>query len=118
MRIAYSILVLAAPAAAAAGIWTSACQDRQVQYQQNVGGDGFLHVSQEGGIYTTVKLKQSYIDKHMICGTVPAKVRPNDIATICADEKGQSIKVILGKELKTVPPQKAPVYCSAVVNVN
>ena len=119
MRLRLALLVLAAltPAAAADQLWTSACQDQQTQYQQIVGGDGYFHVSQEGGVYTTVKLKQSYHDKHMICGTVPAKVRDGDIATVCADDEAQAIRIIKGGELaKGMKPKKAPVYCPAVVN--
>ena len=112
-----ALIVLAVPAEA--GMWTSACQDQQIQYQQITGAEGYLHVAQDGGTYKTVKLKQSYLDKNMVCGSVPAKVGDNEIAAVCADNAAQAIRLLRGGQLaKGVKPQTAPVFCQAVVNVN
>lgn len=120
MRGWFSLIVLAAMAPAAeAGLWTSACQDQQIQYQQITGADGYVHVAHGDGTYTTVKLKQSFLDKKMVCGTVPAKVAPDEIATVCADSDNQTIRVLKGADVaKGVKPDKAPVFCQAVVNAN
>jgi hypothetical protein len=113
-----TLLLIAAPAQAA-GLWTSACQDRQIQYQQIVGGDGFIHADNGNGTYTTVKLKQSYLKGKMICGTVPGKVADDETATVCADQEHQTIRVLRGADVKKgTKPEKAIVLCSAVVNVN
>jgi hypothetical protein len=112
-----TLLLVTAPAQA--GLWTSACQDQQIQYQQITGGEGYVHAAQGNGSYTTVKLKQSFANSKMICGTVPAKVADSDLATVCADNEHQTIRVLRGADLKKgMKPDKAPVYCQAVVNVN
>lgn len=104
---------------AEAGLWTAACQDREIQYQQITGGDGYLHVAGDGGAFTTVKLKQSFLSKDMVCASVPATVGPDEIATVCANTADQTIRVLRGADLaKGVKPDKAPVLCPAVVNVN
>lgn len=119
MRGLLVIAILAATAPAEAGLWTAACQDQQIQYQQITGAEGYLHVSRGDGTYTTIKLKQSFLDAKMICGSVAAKVGANDIATVCADKDGQTIRVLKGADrAKGVKPDKAPVFCQAVVNVN
>jgi hypothetical protein len=112
-------LLLAAVPAQAAGLWTSACQDRQIQYQQIVGGDGFIHADNGNGTYTTVKLKQSFSSVKMICGTVPGKVADDETATVCADREHQTIRVLRGGDLKKgLKPDKSRELCQAVVNVN
>lgn len=120
MRAWLSIIVIAATMPAAqAGIWTAACMDQQVEYQQIVGAEGYVHAAIGDGSYTTVKLKQSFLNNTMICGSVNAKVAGGEIATVCADSETQTIKVIKGAQLaKGMKPEDAPVYCSAVVNVN
>jgi hypothetical protein len=119
MRGLLVMALLAATVPAEAGMWTAACQDQQVQYQQITGAEGYLHVSHGDGTYRTVKLKQSFLDSKMVCGSVPAKVRANDIATVCADSDGQTIRILRGADLaKGVKPEKAPLFCQAVVNVH
>jgi hypothetical protein len=113
------VAVLLATAPAQAGLWTSACQDRQIQYQQITGGEGYLHADRGDGTFTTVKLKQSFISPQMICGTVPAKVGDDETATVCADQQHQTIRILRGADLKKgVKPDKATVLCQAVVSVN
>ncbi len=113
------VTALLVTAPAEAGLWTAACQDQQIQYQQIVGAEGYLHVSHGDGTYTTVKLKQSFLDRKMVCASVPAKVGASEIATVCADSDHQTIRVLKGADLaKGVKPQQAPVFCQAVVNVN
>jgi hypothetical protein len=118
-----SIAVVAAAAlapAAQAGLWTASCTDRDgVQYVQTIGGDGYLHYGRGDGTFTTVKLKQSFYDGKVVCGSVPAKPAPGEIAAICADEEKQTIRVETGAYLaKGVEPEAAPVYCPAVVSAN
>ena len=113
-----ALVIAAAPAEA--GLWTAACQDQQIQYQQITGAEGYLHAATgNGGSYTTVKLKESFLSSKMVCGSVPAKVGANDIATVCADSEHQTIRILRGSDLaKGVKPEKAPVFCQAVVNAN
>lgn len=105
--------------AAQAAVWTAACTGQnQTQYVQTVGGEGFLHLAQSDGAFTSIKLKQSYFDGKTICGSTAAKAGPNQIAAICADNDGQTIRIVYGsQEAKGVRPENAPVYCQAVVNV-
>ncbi len=119
MRGVLVMALLAATVPAEAGMWTAACQDQQIQYQQITGAEGYLHVSQGDGTYRTVKLKQSFLDAKMVCGSVAAKVGASDIATVCADSDAQTLRVLMGADLaKGIKPDKAPVFCQAVVNVN
>jgi hypothetical protein len=112
-----TLLLVTVPAEAA--LWTSACQDRQIQYQQITGGNGFIHADNGNGTYTTVKLKQSFASAKMICGTVPGKVADDETATVCADREHQTIRVLRGADLKKgVKPDKSRELCQAVVNVN
>jgi hypothetical protein len=113
------VTVLLVTAPAEAGLWTSACQSQQIQYQQITGAEGYLHVARGDGSYTTVKLKQSFLSDTMVCGSVPAKVAADEVAAICADRDDQTIRLLRGADLaKGMKPEKAPVFCPAVVNVN
>lgn len=110
-------LVLFAAVPAQAGMWTAACRDQQVQYQQITGAEGYLHVAKGDGSFATVKLKQSFLSDTMVCGAVPAKVADNETAVICADNEHQTLRVIRGAQLaKGMKPTEAPVLCQAVVN--
>jgi len=104
---------------AEAALWTAACNDeKQLQYQQIIGQEGYLHQGSNGS-YETIKLKQSYFDGKIVCGSVAAKAGPNEVAAICADNAGQLIRVLTGAQLaKGMRPEKAPVYCRATVSAN
>ncbi len=113
------VLAVAAAPAAEAGLWTAACTgQQQIQYVQTVGGDGYLHFAQGDGSYTSIKLKQSYYDGKMVCGTTGGKAAPNEVSAVCADNESQTIRIVYGSQTaKGVRPEKAPVYCQAVVNI-
>jgi hypothetical protein len=119
MRTTFSLMIFAALLPAAqAGMWVSACQDQQVQYQQIIGGEGYLHDAKGDGTYTTVKVKQSFLSAKMVCGAVPAKVADTEAAVVCADSEHQTLRIIRGAQLaKGMKPDKAPVLCQAVVNI-
>jgi hypothetical protein len=118
MRILLS-LVLFAAAPAHAALWTAACRDQNVQYQQITGAEGYLHASRDGASFTTIKLKQSFLSDTMVCGAVPTKVGDNEVAVICADNAQQTLRVIRGAQLaKGMKPAEAPVLCQADVTVN
>lgn len=112
--------VMAVSPATAAGLWTAACSDeKQVQYQQIVGGEGYLHADRGDGKFETIKLKQSYFDGKTICGKVAVKTAPNEIAAVCADNEHQVIRVATGSDLaKGLVPEKAATYCPAIVSAN
>ncbi len=120
-RLLCVMLVMAASVPAAqAGVWTAACSGQnEIQYQQTVNGDGYLHLGQGDGTFTTLKLKQTYYDGKMICGGTGGKAQANQIGAICADNANQTIRVEYGSQLaKGVRPEKAPVYCEAQVSIN
>ena len=119
MRTTLVFALMLASAPAEAGLWTAACQDQDVQYQQITGAEGYLHVAAGPGVYTTIKMKSSYVGDRMVCGSVPAKVGANDIAAVCAANDDQTIRVLRGAELaKGKKPEQAAVFCQAVVNAN
>ncbi len=113
------LAVFLAPAANAA-VWSAACYGQNnVQYLQTIGGEGYLHYGKGDGTYTSVKLKQSYFDGKVVCGSTTAKAKDNEVGAVCADNQGQSIRLVYGSQLaKGVRPEKAPVYCQASVSVN
>jgi hypothetical protein len=114
------ILTAASVPAAEATVWTAACSGQnEIQYQQVLNGDGYLHLGQSDGTFTTVKLKQTYYDGKMVCGGTGSKAQANQIGAICADNANQTIRVEYGSQLaKGVRPEKAPVYCQAQVSIN
>lgn len=120
MRIWLSLAILAACAPGAqAALWTAECHGGALQYQQITGAEGYIHLNQGNGTYETVKLKQTYDDGKIVCGSVAAKAGPNQIAAICADNDKQAIRIVTGAQFaKGLKPEKAPVYCQAIVNVN
>ena len=114
-----TLLLAASIPAAEAAVWTAACTGQnQTQYVQTVGGDGFLHLGQSNGAFASIKLKQSYHDSKMICGSTTTKAGPNEVGAICADNDSQVIRIEYGSQIaKGLRPEKAPVYCQAVVNI-
>ncbi len=122
MRAFISVMILvavSAPAAQAA-VWTAECSgQKEIQYQQVLNGNGYLHLGQGDGSFTTVKLKQTYYDGKMVCGGTGSKASANQIGAVCADNTDQTIRVEYGSQLaKGVRPEKAPVYCQAQVSIN
>jgi hypothetical protein len=115
-----TLLAAASVPAAQAAMWTAACTGQnQIQYVQTVNGDGYLHLGQGNGTFTSIKLKQSYHDDKMICGSTATKAAPNEVGAICADNDKQVIRIEYGSQLaKGLRPEKAPVYCQAVVNIS
>ncbi len=121
MRASVLAIILAAASlpAAQAGVWTAACTgQKQIQYVQTVGGDGYLHIGQSDGTFTSIKLKQNYFDGKIICGSTTTKAAPNQVEAICADNANQTIRLVYGSQYrKGVRPENVPAYCHAVVNV-
>lgn len=110
-------LALTAPAEAGA-VWSASCTGMDVQYLQTIGGDGFLHLGNPDGSYTTIKLKQSYFNGKVVCGT-SGKAGPNQIAAVCADNQAQVIRLVYGSQVaKGIKPENTATYCEAQVTVN
>jgi len=116
-----SLLLAAAPIpAAAAPVWIASCTGAlRVQYVQTIGAEGYLHLGNSDGSFTTVKLRQVYFDGKIVCGGTSAKPGPKEIGGICADNGEQKIRIEYGEQIKSgVRPGDVATYCDAQVSVN
>jgi hypothetical protein len=109
------------PAAANAATWVAVCTDgKNVQYNQTIGGTGFLYLKTDKGIYQTARLSQTFFNGTAVCGTVfgnaPAGAEP--ITQVCAN-KSRNI-IYLKYQNPTKPGssiQDAGTFCAAKVTV-
>ena len=111
---------------AAAEVWIAICQDGQnLQYNQTVGGAGFLYLKgnqQASGGYQIARLRQTFFNGTAICGTVPgngtgsAATGGNPITQVCANRSRNTI-YIKYKHPTEDRPFESTVYCSARVDV-
>ena len=123
MRKFLLIAALAAltPAAANAATWVAVCTDgKNVQYNQTIGGTGFLYLKTDKGIYQTARLAQTFSNAIVVCGTVyanaPAGAEP--ITQVCANKRRKIIS--LRYQDPTKPGSKlqdAGTFCAATVTV-
>jgi len=122
MRKFLLIAALAAltPAAANAATWVAICSDgKNVQYNQTIGGTGFLYLKTDTGIYQTARLSQTFFNRTAVCGAVygnaPAGAEP--ITQVCINKSSKTIY------LKYQPPTPgssvvgAGTFCPATVTV-
>jgi opacity protein-like surface antigen len=113
-------VALAAPAAYATD-WIAICYGQDAQYTQTIGGAGYIHVGNGDGTYNTQKLKQTYYDGKIICGSAdPNAPRSADnIAEVCANKTKNTISVMYGSDVaKGLKPENATPYCNARVSVH
>ena len=114
-------LAASTTAAANATTWIAVCKDgKNVQYNQTVGGVGFLYLKTDKDIYQTARLSQTFFDGEAICGAVqanaPAGAEP--VTQVCTNKSRQVIY------LKYKDPtvhggsvQDAGVFCKAIVTI-
>jgi hypothetical protein len=105
--------------AKAADVWSATCTNvGSVQYMQTIGGEGFLHLGNPDGSFTSIKLKQSYFDGKVVCGATTAKPGPKEIGGICADNDAQKIRLIYGLQITShIKPGAVASYCDAQVTI-
>lgn len=118
-----AIAVMTATAADAA-TWVAICNDGQhLQYNQTVGGSGFLYLSTPGGSIPgtgtqVAPLTQSFYNGTAICGAVPGNgTAPGGapMTQLCANK---STGIIYIKwQSPTGGPIKDGTYCKATVKV-
>ena len=123
MRKFLLIAALAAltPAAANAATWVAVCTDgKNVQYNQTIGGVGFLYLKTDKGIYQTARLAQTFSNGTVVCGTVydnaPAGAEP--ITQICINKSRKIIHLRFQDPTKAGSKlQDAGTFCTATVTV-
>jgi opacity protein-like surface antigen len=109
------------PAAANAATWVAVCTDgKNVQYNQTIGGVGFLYLKTDKGIYQTARLAQTFSNAAVVCGTVyenaPAGAEP--ITQVCAYKTRKIISLRYRDPTKPGSSiQDAGTFCAAKVTV-
>ena len=123
MRKFLLIAALAAltPTAANAATWVAVCNDgKNVQYNQTIGGMGFLYLKTPMGTYQTARLSQTHASKGIVCGAVYSNTPPGaePVTQVCADIVR---KVIYLKYQDPTKPGSSVVgagtFCTATVTV-
>ena len=123
MRKFLLVVALAASTAAAANAttWVAVCNDgKPVQYNQTVGGVGFLYLKTDKDIYQTARLSQTFFNGEAICGTVqanaPAGAEP--ITQVCMNKSRQIIYLkYKNPSVAGSAVQDAGVFCKATVTI-
>ena len=109
------------PAAANAATWVAVCTDgKNLQYNQTIGGVGFIYLKTDKGIYQTARLAQTFFNKIVVCGTVygnaPAGAEP--ITQVCVNKNRKIIHLRYQDPTKPgTTIQDAGTFCSATVTV-
>lgn len=107
------------PSAASAATWVAICSDGQnIQYNQTVGGAGFLYMKTPLGIYQVARLNQTFFNSIAICGAVVGNSSGAPITQVCANMDRKII--YLKYQNPTVagsPIVDAGTYCKATVVV-
>lgn len=109
---------------AAAETWIAICTDgKNLQYNQTVGGNGFLYLKgreQNSGGYQIARLEQTFFNGTAICGTVPGNgtgspaTGSNPITQVCANRSRNNI-YIKYKHPSEERPFESEVFCDARV---
>ena len=119
MLVLAAALAVLMPSAANAQTWLAQCRgDKELQYNQKIGGDGTLSVPVGDGTYQSLPLKQTFYDGKMVCGaTDPKAAAANSIAQVCADKAHQNIRLKYREaNAKGARGEKDVVYCDALIN--
>ncbi|MDE2264259.1 MAG: hypothetical protein KGL29_00030 [Alphaproteobacteria bacterium] len=108
-------------AAANAATWVAVCTDgKNIQYNQTIGGTGFIYLKTDKGIYQTARLVQTFYNGTAVCGAVHGNAPDNaePITQVCANK---SRKIIYLKYQDPTRPnssvQDAGIFCPATVTV-
>ena len=119
-----SIAALAPAAASAAdpATWIAACYDgKDLQYNQTIGGKGFLYLQMASGAYQGIKLVQLSYDGSVICSASDDQPAPgkNHFLKVCADKANNTISVKYTDPAGKEPSiSDATPYCKAAVTVH
>ena len=121
LLIAAAGLALLAPSMASAATWVAICSDgKNIQYNQTVGGNGFLYMKTSVGTYQTARLSQTFYNGTAICGAVVGNTAAGapPITQVCAN---QARKIIYLKyqnpTVAGAPVQDAGTFCAANVSI-
>jgi hypothetical protein len=116
------VMLMPVAANAAETTWIAACTDgKTLQYNQTIGGKGFLYLEMADGDYQGIALAQKSYDGNVICSVVDDHTPPNGNHSlkVCADKAHNTItlkyKDPTGKGQSI--DDSAP-YCSATVTVH
>ena len=111
-----------APASASAQTWIAACTDgKDLQYNQTIGGKGFLYLQMGNGDYQGIPLIQESADAKMVCSAVDDHPKPGaaHYLKVCADISENTITLTYKDPTGKEPPidGSAP-YCKAAVTIH
>jgi hypothetical protein len=108
------------PSAANAATWVAQCMGGiDLQYNQTIGGKGFVHMQMGDGSYQTLPLTQTFYDKVAVCGAVDADAAlASNVAQVCANKSRDSIDLKYRDPKATGAPSLIVVeYCKATITV-
>jgi hypothetical protein len=109
------------PASANAATWIAICNDgKNIQYNQTVGGNGFLYMKTDKGIYQVARLTQTFMNGIAICGAVVGNSPgPNPITQVCANMDRKIIYLKYQNPTVPNPPiEDAGTFCTATVRIS
>jgi len=110
------------PAGANAATWIAACYDgKNVQYNQTIGGKGFLYLQMGNGDYQGVPLIQDSADAKIVCSVVDDHPPPGGThyLKVCADITQNTISLTYKDPTGKEPPiDGSTPYCKAAVTVH
>jgi hypothetical protein len=119
-------MLCATATGAVAETWIAICTDGQnLQYNQSIGGNGFLYLrGREGamGGLQIARLEQSFFNGTAVCGTVPGNgsgstaTGGHPITQLCANRSRKNI-YIKYKHPYEDRPFESTVFCDASVEV-
>ena len=114
------------PAAANAATWVAICTDGQnLQYNQTVGGNGFLYLKTTGGTIPgngtqIAPLNQTFFNGIAICGAVPGNgtgAGGLPLSQVCANKSTGMIYIKWQSPTPGTTMKDAP-FCKATVTVH
>jgi len=109
------------PAAANAATWIAICNDgKNIQYNQTVGGNGFLYMKTDKGIYQVARLTQTFMNGIAICGAVVGNsTGANPITQVCANSDRKIIYLKYQNPTLPMPPiVDGGTFCTATVKIS
>ena len=109
------------PAAADAATWIAVCNDgKNIQYNQTIGGNGFLYMKTDKGTYQIARLTQTFLNGVAICGAVIGNsTGPFPITQVCSNRDRKMIYLKYQNPTHANPPiEDAGQFCTADVRVN
>jgi len=117
-----AVLTLFAPTSANAATWIAACYDgKDLQYNQTLGGKGFLYLQMGNGDFQGVPLIQQSADANVVCSVVDDHPKPGaaHYLKVCADMSENTITLTYKDPTGKEPPiDGSTPYCKAAVTVH